>query len=787
LIQKRAAASTISRPVDDDDVIIEEEGNESFHFDNHDMGMAMMDDNGDSDILREIFDLESPSSVVVKPCMNFPALPPPIVWNEEFNSLERSSFMLNDADMESLREKLETFRILMPFKEKCECGNVANSQSSGKWQIGENDDAFQMDVKGSPKNHSSLCRYEASESEQTTNALNLDDGFIFDENDPFFDDDWDGVSGNENFAEILTPDGSSSGPIASGMLMPPPPVITKTKNPEKSICVVESNKPNYKVPQEIASSSKFLKQSSSDRLHEYPQPSKSKCVPISPIIKTPVSLLPNAAERFGVSKSATFSRESIENCSPIQFEDDSFDDIIRLNPDPVAFPLRENDNSSTTSNEDFGSPLRQSSSSLGVFKSNESKMVESKLLVNYDSDSSTSFEEISSPIVEKKLISTTKPANETESTYSAPKSQKKYQVDRELFKDDMLLFEDDDEDDDDFVDWRKDPNKSLAIVSPKKSPVKVAHTGYANFLSTKPSASTSVSTKPSASTTVSSLRIEPPRVSTPPGSPSSTASELSPDLSQFRFENRIERLKQGDTELLRACSQMYDPNDPSGGGIVNEYPEDLPWISDEKQKQQVLRDLRNESPILPLNPSEIRCRKVVETPTPIENTGASKKKFSFKKKPLSTANAPDTSVIENSTRTFSHRSNVPVINLSDDDDFIIPQSRNFTHITPKNKSISRRKSKTPSVDTRVFPQAGNSSFATPRNLFTNSSTPSSTTTQVKKRKRRRVGDNPFIDDEADVSGGSSSSADENDEFDGLDDFDESFVVQANHDDTVTDS
>jgi hypothetical protein len=133
-------------------------------------------------VLRQIFDLCSLSPRnTTKQCISFPNAASPIQWLEEFNGLDKEMYLLKDRELESLKEKLEVHRTVMPLKGMCPCGNVENSEFT--------------DVNSTTKEISN----------QTPSKLVSDNiGFELNENDPIFDDDWDGETEDIDGKQLST-------------------------------------------------------------------------------------------------------------------------------------------------------------------------------------------------------------------------------------------------------------------------------------------------------------------------------------------------------------------------------------------------------------------------------------------------------------------------------------------------------------------------------------------------------------------------------------------------------
>jgi hypothetical protein len=126
-------------------------------------------------VLRQIFDLcsLSPRNTTNKHYMSFPNPASPIKWLEEFNGLDKETYLLKDRELEILKKKLEVHRTLMPLNGMCPCGNVEKSEFAN----------LKSPIKDIPN--------------QTPSKVNSDHiGFELDENDPIFDDDWDGETEN---------------------------------------------------------------------------------------------------------------------------------------------------------------------------------------------------------------------------------------------------------------------------------------------------------------------------------------------------------------------------------------------------------------------------------------------------------------------------------------------------------------------------------------------------------------------------------------------------------------
>jgi hypothetical protein len=115
-------------------------------------------------VLRQIFDLCSLSPRnTAKHCMSFPNAASPIQWREEFNGLDKEMYLLKDRELESLKDKLEVHRTVMPLKGMCPCGKVKNSEFS-----------------------------DLNPNQTPVKLVSDNIGFELNERDPIFDDDWDG-------------------------------------------------------------------------------------------------------------------------------------------------------------------------------------------------------------------------------------------------------------------------------------------------------------------------------------------------------------------------------------------------------------------------------------------------------------------------------------------------------------------------------------------------------------------------------------------------------------------
>jgi len=540
--------------------------------------------NGEYALLNDIFDVVDPSTVTTKPCIYIPRLPPiPLVCSSRTDEINQFS-MLSDFELECLRERLETIKLVSPFKEICECGNRASQSSLPPVQV-----PFIESQDNSVQNFGGVG-VDNGENPHEDIPFPMDDGFIFDDdNDLNLEDDWDGETDNCCPNKLPADDSSTTSDEEFGS-----PVLNyRGVQPEKTVLSVLTDMRGQK----------------SETSHKK--------------IGSPV----------------------------LNYREVQQQRTILSVPTDMPRPRSE------TSHKKFGSPVLNYR---GVQQERTILSVPTNMPRQDSEGSSTSFEDDSCPV---RVKSSVDPLKESQ-------FRTKSQVDRNLFKDDLLLFESDEE----FLNDEDLSNTGVTAEQP--SDVCQSHT---------------------------SCYLTPTKTKVPGNN--SPTSDLSPDLSQFRLENRIKRVQEGDTDLLVACSQMFDPNDPNGKIVT--VVDGTSFSSPTEGAKQVLQSF-NESPFVDKPAEDSEC-----TFLGTSTNSSFKKKFTFKKKSL------------------------PALDST-------------------SSSISL-----PSVSTCAKPSK-------PR------------------RKRRKLNGNPFLDVEADAED-DSSSMDENDEFEGLDDFDDSFVVPEDDSDIVTDS
>ena len=198
--------------------------------------------------LRNMLGINRVDGNTVARCVYIPKAPKSVEWLPEYNELDPRKVMLQDFEVQCLREKLNAVYMLGPTTSACDCGIVNEDVMldfnddflvDTEMEAAENNDRVQLDFESnyllnlqdeqagrcettplSKLNVQSSVHDLEAHSESKVNVddsafdRDFDDGFILDENDPIFDDDWTGVDEEEfiNPAPI-----SCSTPLVDGL------------------------------------------------------------------------------------------------------------------------------------------------------------------------------------------------------------------------------------------------------------------------------------------------------------------------------------------------------------------------------------------------------------------------------------------------------------------------------------------------------------------------------------------------------------------------------------------